>query len=263
MRRFLLWTTAAAAALALPATAMAATPGFTVTGVNLHAGPGGDYPVVDRLPAGARVRIQGCVGHYAWCSVASRGEWGWVPGDDLQALYRGRRVVVVDYGPDIGLPIVGFSVDTYWREHYRNRGFYAQIDRFRNGRATYGGGNHAAVNTQAGPSRATVGTGSRNAPVGMRSHTRNAPAQANVAGANAGPAHQRHANGGNPQGHANFANPARAQAVAPVHGPAAPARGLGAGGSGHGGPAGGPHGGPTGGHGGPGGGHGGPGDHPH
>jgi uncharacterized protein YraI len=261
MRRFLLWTTAAAAALALPATAMAAAPGFTVTDVSLHAGPGGDYPVVDRLPAGARVRIHGCVGRYAWCSIAWQGEWGWVPGDDLQALYRGRRVVVVDYGPEIGLPIVGFSVDTYWREHYRNRGFYAQINHFRNDRATFGGGNRARVNTFDTQRRAAFGNGGRNARVRMHSQSQRGPAQANVAGANAGPARQWHANGGNPQAHANFANPARAQAFAPMHGPAGPGRGPR--GPGHAGAPGAPQSGPAGGHGGPGGGHGGPGDHHH
>jgi uncharacterized protein YraI len=235
---------------------MAAAPGFTVTDVNLRAGPGGGYPVVDRLPAGARVRVQGCVGRYTWCSVAWRGEWGWVPGDDLQALYRGRRVVIVDYGPEIGLPIVGFSADTYWRQHYRNRGFYAQIDRFRNGRATYGGGSHARMNPHATQGRAAFGNGGRNAPARMQSQHQNGFGHANLVGAHAGPAHPRHANGGNPQGGPNFANPARAQALAPMHGPAA--GGAAPGGPVHGGAPGGPHGAPGGGHGGPGGGHGGP-----
>ncbi len=122
MRRFFLCTSAAAA-LAVPAAAMAAVPGFAITDVNLHAGPGGVYPVVDTLPAGARVRIDGCIGRYAWCNVAWRGEWGWVPGDELQALYRGRRMLVLDYGPEIDLPIIGFSVDTYWHRHYRHRHF--------------------------------------------------------------------------------------------------------------------------------------------
>lgn len=154
MRRFLLWTTTAAAARVLPAAAFAAVPGFAVSDVDLHAGPGGVYPVVDTLPAGARVRIDGCIGRYAWCNVSWRGIWGWVPADELQALYRGRRVVVLDYGPEIGLPIIGFSVDTYWNRHYRHRGFYARIRDFDRGRYAHGAVGVSGRN-------ATVGTGVR------------------------------------------------------------------------------------------------------
>jgi uncharacterized protein YraI len=151
MRRFLLCATAAAA-LAVPAAAMAAVPGFAITDVNLHAGPGGVYPVVDTLPAGARVRIDGCIGRYAWCNVAWRGEWGWVPGDDLQALYRGRRVLVLDYGPEIDLPIIGFSVDTYWHRHYRHRHFYGRLHDYDHGRYAHGA---------AGVSEPSATTGTR------------------------------------------------------------------------------------------------------
>ena len=94
------------------------------------------------------------------------GVWGWVPADDLQALYRGRRVLVLDYGPEIGLPII-FSVDSYWGEHYRNRGFYARIHDFDRDRYAHGA---VGVNGRVGAdgctgvnvrTNATAGAGGR------------------------------------------------------------------------------------------------------
>jgi uncharacterized protein YraI len=147
---------------------MAAVAGFAVSDVNLHSGPGSVYPVVDTLPAGARLRIDGCIGRYAWCNVSWNGVWGWVPADDLQALYRGRRVLVLDYGPEIGLPIIGFSVDSYWGEHYRGRGFYARIHDFDRGRYAHGAvGVNGRVGANGrtgvnGRTNATIGAGGRN-----------------------------------------------------------------------------------------------------
>lgn len=166
MRRFLLCT-AAAAAIMLPAAALAAQPAFTTTDLNLRAGPGTDYPVVDMIPGGARLRIEGCIAGYNWCSVVWRGEYGWAQGDYLAALYRGSRVVVVDEGPEIGLPIIGFDIGTYWRRHYRHRGFYARIDNYQHGhyanRASRVNGRNANIGVNG---RNAVGVSGRNATVG-------------------------------------------------------------------------------------------------
>jgi uncharacterized protein YraI len=133
MRRLLLGASVAAA-MALPATAMAAQSAVTTTNLNLRAGPGVEYPAVDTIPEGARLRIRGCISGYNWCDVVWHGERGWAQGDYLAALYRGHRVVVIDEGPEIGLPIIAFNIGTYWRSHYRHRHFYARIDQFRSGR---------------------------------------------------------------------------------------------------------------------------------
>src|SRR6476659_5119195 len=161
MRRLILSASVAVDAIALPAAAMAAQPAFTTTDLHLRAGPGTDYPVVDTIPDGSRLRIQGCIAGYNWCNVVWRGEYGWAQGDYLAALYRGERVVVIDEGPEIGLPIIGFNIGTYWRSHYRHRGFYAQIDQFRNGREfrnsraghmqNIRSGHHAAIGNRAAP----------------------------------------------------------------------------------------------------------------
>lgn len=123
MRYYLIIAAAAAAALAVP-TAASARPGFVTTSLNLRAGPGTSFPVVDTLPTGAAVNIHGCLAGYTWCDIGWRGERGWVAGRYLDFVYRGRRVLLPEYAVEVGFPIVAFSVGTYWGHYYRNRPFY-------------------------------------------------------------------------------------------------------------------------------------------
>jgi len=41
-----------------------------------------------------------------------------------------QRVVVIDYGPRIGIPVVNFSLGLYWDQHYHNRPFYTQREQW-------------------------------------------------------------------------------------------------------------------------------------
>jgi uncharacterized protein YraI len=108
-----------------------ALPAVTTEPTNLRAGPAFDFPVVDRIPADARVNVLGCVRGFRWCDVSWRDARGWVPGNELAYLDGGRRVTIVDYGPRIGLPVVFFSFDTYWDRHYRGRTWYGERARWR------------------------------------------------------------------------------------------------------------------------------------
>ena len=119
----------AAGLLALTGAASAQTGGFVTANVNLRAGPGTDYPAVTVLGAGTPLGIFGCIDGYSWCDVDWRGYRGWVAAQYLEYDYRGRRVVLPDYGPTIGVPIVTFSVDNYWGRYYRDRPWYE--DRYR------------------------------------------------------------------------------------------------------------------------------------
>jgi uncharacterized protein YraI len=257
MRRFLLCASVAAAAIALPAAAMAAQPAFTTTDLNLRAGPGTAYPVVDTLPGGTRLRIQGCIAGYNWCSIVWRGEYGWVQGDYLAALYRGRRVVVIDEGPEIGLPIISFNIGPYWHRHYRHRGFYARRDSFHGGHFAARGGDHdrhnharAVMQNRARVTAAPVaaprtrqGTVGLAAPAVQHGHHHFAgprsrdisqpPHNAGMNFGHRGPGPRRETTGAAP--HAAPAMAAPAVHAAPVQAPAAPH----AGGPGHGGPGGG------------------------
>ncbi|MGB7260095.1 MAG: SH3 domain-containing protein, partial [Pseudolabrys sp.] len=123
MQRFLIAAVAFAAVAGMPAAAMARA-GYAVADVNMRAGPSTAFPAVTTIPAGAGVNIHGCLDGYDWCDVGWAGDRGWVEGEYLQFLYHERRVLLPSYAAVIGLPIIAFSVDTYWHRHYRHRSWY-------------------------------------------------------------------------------------------------------------------------------------------
>lgn len=126
-----------------------AADGYVTGNVNLRAGPDSSYPSVAMLGAGTPVSIQGCVDGWSWCDVAAGNNRGWVAGDFLQEEYQGQRVLVPNYGVQIGIPIIAFAFGTYWDEHYRSRSWYHDRDRWSHVTphyrpvAVYGGGSHA------------------------------------------------------------------------------------------------------------------------
>jgi uncharacterized protein YraI len=110
--------------LIVPAAAFAQVQAYTNTSVNLRAGPAPDYPVVSQLPPGAPVTMMGCINGYTWCDVALPNLRGWVYAGSLNYPYQGNPVPVLSYGSTIGLPIVTFSIGTYWGNYYRGRPWY-------------------------------------------------------------------------------------------------------------------------------------------
>jgi len=120
-----------AAAIFLPVAAASAATGYTTDNLTMRAGPGGEYPRIDRLPRGAKVNVHGCIDRFDWCDVTFRGRRGWVDGDEITVPYRGRRVAIMEYGPRISVPVISFSFDTYWDSHYRRASFYRDRDNWR------------------------------------------------------------------------------------------------------------------------------------
>jgi len=117
----------AIAALGLSLTAIPAAfaaDGYVTGNVNLRAGPDSSYPRVAMLSAGTPVAIEGCVDGWSWCDVATAEERGWVAGNFLQEEYQGQRVLIPEYGLQIGIPIVSFAFGAYWDQHYRSRSWY-------------------------------------------------------------------------------------------------------------------------------------------
>lgn len=113
--------------LALPALALAqGTAGFTTGSVHLRAGPDFGYPLIDTLPAGAPLNVQGCTSGWEWCDVIFQDERGWVAGNFIQYDYNNQYVLVPQYGVQLGIPIVSFVISNYWNSYYRNRPFYRQ-----------------------------------------------------------------------------------------------------------------------------------------
>lgn len=115
--------------LALPALALA-TDGYTTGNVSLRAGPDPGYPLIDTIPAGAPLDIQGCTSGWEWCDVIFQDERGWVAGNFIQYDYNNQYVLVPQYGVQIGIPIVTFVIGSYWDSYYRNRPFYRERDRW-------------------------------------------------------------------------------------------------------------------------------------
>jgi len=111
-------------------TAAEASPGFATADVNMRAGPDTQYPRVTVLPQGAQVDIVGCLSNQSWCDVAYGPYRGWVFGEYLGFVYQGRQVLVPEYAPVIGLPIVGFNFGNYWGNYYRGSPWWNQYNRW-------------------------------------------------------------------------------------------------------------------------------------
>src|SRR6185437_8375161 len=118
-------------ALALPLAAQAqSADGYVIADASLRAGPAPDYPEIDSLPYGSYVSVQGCTEGWEWCDVIApqQGDRGWVAGDYIEYIYDDQPVLLPEYGPRIGIPIVTFVITDYWNAHYRNRPFYRERD---------------------------------------------------------------------------------------------------------------------------------------
>lgn len=97
---------------------------------NLRAGPAKDYPLVAQLAPGTPVTVMGCVAGYSWCDVALPNLRGWVYAGRLNYAYQGGYVPLLNYGVTIGLPIVTFSIGSYWDNYYRGRPWYSNRGRW-------------------------------------------------------------------------------------------------------------------------------------
>ena len=112
------------AALLLAPTAALAAPGIVTVSTGLRAGPGSGFPLVDRVPEGARVNIHGCLRGNAWCDVSFSDDRGWVSSQYLEYLYRNHYVYLPDYVDEIDVPVVPFVLTSYWSSYYGGRPWY-------------------------------------------------------------------------------------------------------------------------------------------
>lgn len=97
---------------------------------NLRAGPSRDYPLIVQLPAGYQVTVVGCLNGYVWCDVIADGNRGWMYAGNIRYLYQNSYVPVREYGPRIGIAIIGFVLGNYWGAHYQHRPWYSERDRW-------------------------------------------------------------------------------------------------------------------------------------
>ena len=78
------------------------------------------------LPAGATVNVLGCIDGWRWCDVAAGFNRGWVFGQFLAISYQSQPIVIMNSGGWLGVPLITFSVGSYWDLHYRNRPWWNQ-----------------------------------------------------------------------------------------------------------------------------------------
>ncbi|CCD92416.1 conserved exported hypothetical protein [Bradyrhizobium sp. ORS 375] len=112
-----------AALLVAASTSLAtASPGLVRSSASMRAGPGPGFPLVNRIPAGTRVTIHGCIEGGAWCDVSFAGERGWVAAKALAYLYREQYVYLPEYVEYV--PVAPFVLTTYWSSFYFGRPWF-------------------------------------------------------------------------------------------------------------------------------------------
>ncbi len=184
---------------------------YTAKPMNVRAGPDREYPLVAQLDAGTPLDVHGCLDGWSWCDVSFEGNRGWMYGGGIDFEYNGGRVPLYSYGPQLGLPIITFSIGTYWGNYYRGRPWYAQRD-------TWAHRDFPRPARLSGPAeRPQPGPRPTHSRPGSMTHSRPAPMAYPQAPAPA-PAHS----GGQMRGHA-----ASPQSGGQMRGHAAPSEGRG------------------------------------
>lgn len=110
--------------LGLAAGAQAQPVAKSSVSITLHAGPATAYPQVRQLPVNSAFEIHGCLADFGWCDVGSGRFRGWVDASHLSVSVGGRVGPVVQFGAQIGVPVVNFAIGPYWTTHYRNQPWF-------------------------------------------------------------------------------------------------------------------------------------------
>jgi uncharacterized protein YraI len=161
-----------ALALLAPIAALASD-GYVTRDISLRAGPEVDYPRITMIHAGSPVEVLGCINGWTWCDVVAYGERGWVSGRYVQLEYQGHRDYVSSYGYNVGIPIVAFSLGSYWGEHYHDYPWYDHRDSW----ASSSYGHRPNYTYSYAPHYNSYNSTARGTSTGYRSNTYVAPAQ--------------------------------------------------------------------------------------
>lgn len=93
---------------------------------NLHAGPATNYPVITVVGTEVMVDVYGCEAGYQWCDIGlPDGTRGWLWANSLYFVQNNEYVPLMTYAPSFGVPLITFSLGSYWPLYYRNRPWYS------------------------------------------------------------------------------------------------------------------------------------------
>lgn len=96
--------------------------------IHLRAGPGKQYPIVEKMHAGTALHLYGCLEGWNWCEVADAYDRGWVSGTYLQTVYEHRTLNIVEFAPVYRVPVITYEIGPYWDTYYRTKPFYRERD---------------------------------------------------------------------------------------------------------------------------------------
>ena len=122
------WTLGVGAALLLFSATANAAGGNTLASTDMFAGPGDQFPQVMHLAPDLKVQIHGCLRNGLWCDVTWRGNRGWVAAQSLA--YRAGTDRVALEQPAAEVPPVTFDLRAYWEQNYRDRLWYADVNKW-------------------------------------------------------------------------------------------------------------------------------------
>ncbi|MDE1174683.1 MAG: SH3 domain-containing protein [Parvibaculaceae bacterium] len=223
MKRLMVAGALGLALACLPVLAQAA-PAFVTRSANLRAGPDTGYPVVAALQPGVQVELFGCIQGWSWCDVAVSGYRGWIYGAYLQSAYQTQQVPVINYGSQLGIPLVVFSFGSYWDNYYRGQSWYGDRQRYEHYQPRYLGRGPGPVYRQPSYNQPSRGGYNNNQPRpynpprnqgnGNPQHNNNPPRNNPQPGGQRPPQQQFHNNpgGGKPQpGAVHGAQPSHAR----------------------------------------------------
>src|SRR5262245_37046360 len=97
----------------------------TTDPADVYAGPDDSYPVVAQLDVDTPVEVMGCLDDWSWCDVTFADNRGWVYAPDIIYDYQGGYVPLYTYASSLGIPVVEFTIGSYWGRYYHNRPWYS------------------------------------------------------------------------------------------------------------------------------------------
>jgi len=107
--RTILAAGAATFALAAATPTLAQTTVSATTDLNVRAGPGPNYEIIETIPNDGSATLSGCTESGAWCQVTVDGTQGWAYSKYLTSDMGGQTVVVEQRRTEMKVPVVTYE----------------------------------------------------------------------------------------------------------------------------------------------------------